>query len=326
MSRKFDIKIKEISKINRDGYKGSQLQLEFTGSDVCTQLINTLRRGCLEYIPVLAFCNESINIEKSTSVFNNDYMRLRLSQMIIPNLKIEIDSLQDEYWHDINYSDPKRLRHPDDKDLYEIYINVENTTPNKMNVTTNHLKLYLNGEEIKKFDSKYPELIIQLRPKEIFNCHMIAVLGIAKRNNIWSAIGSCYYSEINDNKFLLTLESTGQISEYESIYKACISIIERMKNNKEKLKELFNDKKLSERMEITLVGEDHTVGLLINKYLQDHTDVSFSGLAKKDLLVDEISIIYVTNNKNPLTPLFDAIDDSIKILEYVRDTIKKMKW
>ena len=89
---KFDLKINEIEKIKR-GHKSvkiddisykvpinSKLILEFKGEFETNVVINTIRRVILLEIPTYAFTQKSIEITENTSIYDNDYMRLRLSQ------------------------------------------------------------------------------------------------------------------------------------------------------------------------------------------------------------------------------------------------------
>lgn len=325
MGKSYNINIKEVKKVKRTGFTQSRLELEFSGSDLTIEILNTLRRGAMLYVPVYSLCPESIKIERNSSVYNNDYMTDRLEQIQIPNLKIAIEDLSDEYWYNIDYSDPNRPKHPKDVDILDLYINSHNTSSENMNVTTNDVKLYLNGEEIKKFDKDYPQLLIDLRPKEYFHCHGRMVLGVAKRKDTWAAVCPIAYDETDKGGYIFPVESLGQMDEYEILYKACSAVKARYRSVKDKIKEEYEEKaKDSKKLEITLAGEDHTVGLLINYHLQSNKDVSGAGLTKKDLLVNEVSITYQTERSNSLTPLYEAIDDSIDIIDSIQKQIKKL--
>lgn len=323
-----EITIKELNKKDSSGFQQSQLVLQFSGKKATVPIINCLRRASMDYVPIYGFVPESIHIEKSDSVFNNDYMRLRISQMIIPNLPVDITYLPDYYWYSINYSDPERKKHPKDNTIYEFYINALNTTPEILNVTTNDLKLYKDGEEIQKFDPKYPQLIIQLRPKEVFHCHATAVLGVGKFNSIFSAVGIAYYEYKEDkpHEFKFTVESTGQMDEYEILFKSCYAMIGRYMAIKEKLQKEYNSDtvKTSKEMHLRLHGEDHTVGAPLNDFLQDHRDVVCSGLSKPYLLMDEIVIKFTTVKPNPLVPLYECIDQCIQVMTSIAQQIQKL--
>ncbi len=321
-----DIKIKEVSKQPFSGLKQGQLVLELGGKTVNSAVVNTLRRLAFNDVPTYAFDVNSINIEKNTSIFNNDYMRLRIEQMTIPRIDIPISYLPNKYWESVNYGDPAREKHPKDDSDIEMVINVENKTINNLNVTTNDIKLYMNNEEIKRFDPKFPHLIVQLRPNELFKCQAKAVLGIGQANNIWSSVATSFFDE--DEKtgnFLLTLESQGQMDEYEILYKACDIMNTKLENIKSDLSQKFDDSVTKKnRVIIKLENESHTVGSVLNEFLQQNKNVAFSGLARKDLLINEVEITLVSVSINPVKPFFDTIDYVMDIYTEIQKQIAKI--
>jgi DNA-directed RNA polymerase subunit L len=282
--------------------------------------VNSLRRLCIDHIPTYAACDKSITIDKNTSIFDNDYMRLRLSQLTIPDVKINIPYLEDKYWKNVDYGDPNRVRHPDDTDMIELYVNVTNNESTNLNVTTNHAKVYVNGETVNKFDEKYPLLLVQLKPKEMFSCRCVHALGIGKLSNLWAG-GNIYYEEVNDNNYTMTLESLGQLDEYELLYKACIVMKEKVSLIRYKLQDF---KRTGEYILIELWDEDSTMGELINVYLQDHELVQFAGVKKPNLLIDMMAITYVTTAKNPLDPFHEILDYVEELSEILLDKFDKL--
>ena len=140
-----DILIEELQKRELKGLQDSRLILVFTGKTVTPELINSIRRLCIDYIPTYAFNKYGITIEKNTSIFNNDYMKLRLSQITMPNIINNIYYLDNDYWFQIDYSNPNRPKHPNDNKIIEMYIQAHNTTSDVLDVTTNHSKIYEDG-------------------------------------------------------------------------------------------------------------------------------------------------------------------------------------
>jgi DNA-directed RNA polymerase alpha subunit len=57
----FDFNLKEIS-YKTDNFDSSQLELEIKGSDVHYSIINSLRKVCLNQIPIYAIPPQKINI------------------------------------------------------------------------------------------------------------------------------------------------------------------------------------------------------------------------------------------------------------------------
>jgi hypothetical protein len=105
------IKITELSKQESSGLKNSQLVLEISGDSVNFAIVNTIRRLVMDYIPSYSFCNDSIEIAENNSVFNNDEMKLRLSQMTIPNISNKINHLEKKYWKGVDYNDKNIEKH-----------------------------------------------------------------------------------------------------------------------------------------------------------------------------------------------------------------------
>lgn len=312
-------------------FQKSKLVLDISGKSVNTTVVNTLRRLSMDYVPTYAFPPESITIEKNTSVFNNDMMRNRLSQLTIPNIANEIYFLEDKFWKGINFANPNRDKHPDDKKVLEFYLNATNNTNDIMNVNTGHAKVYEDGIELKDvFDKNYSDLIIQLRPKEVFSCKCVGILSIGKNNNIWAASGNTYYDDINDNKFEFTVESQRQMKEYEILIKSCKILKEKIKLIKKTVSDKYDKPEITNgsALKIILENEDHTLGNIINECLQTNKNVLYSGMSKPDLLVDNMVIKFTTAKKNPLIPLFESLDYITKLynkIETLLEALSKKK-
>lgn len=319
---KIDINIEETFKQEIDGLQSSYLKLKIYGKSVGPVLINTLRRLCYDYIPTYAFPGETILIEKNTSIYTNDYMRERLSAITIPKILNSIYYLEDQYWDGITVGDSNRLKHPDDKKILDFYVNGSNNTKDIMNVTTEHSKIYEDGVELKdKFDSKYPCLIIDLRPDQVFSCKCTAVLGIGKMNAIWYAAGNVFYDTKDEKEYDFTIESQGQMDEYEILHKACRVLKEKINYTKQLIKEHQHDTN-SSKSEIILENEDHTLGGIINDQLQNHKNVVFSGLSKPSLLKDRMIIKFITKNNEPIETFVETLDHIINLFDHIQEKIE----
>ena len=96
-SSDIDINIKEIKYNKFHELHGSSLVLEFSGKSLNIKHINAIRRVSMDDIPVYAFPSELIKIESNNTIFNNDYMKLRLSQIPILNFENDLDYLDNKY-------------------------------------------------------------------------------------------------------------------------------------------------------------------------------------------------------------------------------------
>ena len=322
-----DVKITQVNKQESKNLQASQLILEFKGKSVNSTLVNTIRRLCYDYVPTYAFPAELITIEKNNSVYDNDYMKCRLSQITAPNIKNNVYFLEDKYWMNIEYKDPNRLRHPDDNKVIDIYCNITNNTNENMNVTTEHIKIYEDGEELNnKFDKKYPHLLIDLRPKESFSCKLSSALSIGKISSIWSAAGNCYYEELDNDKFKFVIESQGQMDEYEILHKACRILKEKINLTKKLLDDKYDlpSLKNTNKLKLVLENEDHTLGGIINEYLQENKDIIFSGVSKPDLEINTMIIEFMSSKNNPIKPLIDTLDYIHEMFDDIENKIMKL--
>lgn len=350
-----DISVKQIEKVVRHSKKdtinengknyeffnpiSSKLVLEFDGKDVTNVILNTLKRVSYDNIPTYAFTPGMINISENTSMFHNDYMRLRLSNLPIYDTPLDIYYLDPVYWNNINYSDQQRPKHPSEKQI-EIAINSYNDTNFNKNITTNDIHYYEDGELINKYNKDAPILLIQLRPAEAFKCTMKAALGVGEVKNQWAAAGNVYYDDMTTddivgefiekkhNKTLFTIESLGQYDEYDIIVKGCNYIIKKLDDIKTDLNKKFITAQtpVSNQMIIILDGEDHTMGQILNYYFQDHPDIIFSGLTKPDNLVNSVSfkIVCSKNIKSPISAIYEQIEYIKNIYLHIEKNIMKI--
>ena len=314
------LKIIQKKYIKKKDLVDSHLTLEFNGIDV--SILNAIRRICYDDIPTYSFCDESIYIEENSSRFDNDYMRMRISQFTIPNIKNDITYLEDTYWKNTNYSDESREKHPKDKLNFQIIINSFNDTSDIMNVTTNNIIAIKNEEKINPFNNKYPHLIIKLKPGENFKCRAEGVLGIGHRSNIWSAIKIAYYEQKSDNHFIFNIKSTNQNNEYDILLKSCDIINYKLDLIKKKLENSQTDEK---ELITVISNEDHTIGNILTTHLQKNKNISYVGYSKPDLLIKEIKIKIKSNDKSPIIYLSKCCEDLIKTFNTIKDKLKKLK-
>lgn len=336
MTTKFDINIEEIEKNETNGLEYSSLTLKFSGKNVNEVLTNTLRRVMLNNIPTYAFPSECISIEENTSIFNNDQMRIRLTQLPIFKTPLDLSYLPEKYWYDVDYTSSTRPKHPSEKNI-EIYIPSVNSNENIKCITTNDIQYYEDGKLNKnKYNKEFPILLIKLRPSESFKCRMKAVLGTGERNAIWSGAGNAYHNIVNSSDgnsidhILLHIESCGQFDEYELVYKACGFMQEKLLETKEKIYENYTSESSKDEplkiVNITLDNESHTIGGIITYVLQERDDVEYAGIGKMNELVKQItlSIRYKKETKNPLEPIMQSIDYVIKMMEFMQAKVYKL--
>jgi len=241
-----DINVKVIDHAKIDDSYNNYLILQIFGSDINHVILNTIRRVIMELVPTYAFDKINIDITKNTSIYNNDYMRLRLCHFPIIGIENPIETIQQsanlEYEANISTFEKKIediniIAEKEQADKLEkaqnfiIYINVKNTTSNILNVTTSHpdIRYYYKTNPIQ---SPYtlPLLIIKLKPGEEFIGTLTSTLNIGLKYANYMPNAVCSYAEESDNSYKLNIESRKQLTEKEIIIRACLIIIIKLNN------------------------------------------------------------------------------------------------
>lgn len=317
-----DIKIKELSKRDMERFYCSRLELEISGID--TSVINALRRLCYQDIPIYAYDSSTIDIEFNDSIYNNDMMRLRLSNLPIFNIDSDVDFLSRKYWDRVDFTDAKRDKHPKEKKI-ETFINVHNDTLTNMNVFSTSLKTFIDGKPI---DDMYkniePVLLLKLRPNQAFKAKLSAVLATGELNDIYSGVSRAFHKEMGDNEFKFTIESQGQLDEYKLLVKACNIAVKKLEDVKTNVSKTLDADDKNDFVEIKLINEDRTIGNMIGDALQNHKDVIFAAPPKPDMLVKEIKIKYYTKNKDKLKVFTESVDTKIDIFKGLSKELNRL--
>jgi|SaaInlStandDraft_6_1057023.scaffolds.fasta_scaffold10782_2 DNA-directed RNA polymerase subunit L/DNA-directed RNA polymerase alpha subunit len=329
----YDINIEEVSNHKSNGLDASVLSLKMYGSDLNMSIYNTLRRANMNDIPTYAIPIEQITIdENTTAAYNNDYMKLRLSMLRVPKIDPKLSFLAEKYWNkdSVNYADPKREKHPNESNI-EFYINCHNNTAENTQVTTNDIKVYVEGEQQQLYNKKYPTLLIELRPNDRFKCHMKACLGVADRNVIWAASTNSYYDDeiySEENSLLYSIEGNDQIQEYDIMIRTCEFLMRKYTDLKADLKKRVSLGTISSENKLVLVleNETHTIGGPLNYELQNHKNI-MSGCIRPSHLVKSISlkIESIPGTKSTMNTIIDCIDIIIDKFEHIGYLLTKLK-
>jgi len=317
------IEIQQIHRQEFQNLQSSKLVLNISYPISINVICNTLRRISYDYVPMYVFHKDTITIDKNTSIFDNDEMKLRLSQITVPKIINKIVYLDSKYWLDVNYSDPNRAKHLNDTKVLEMFINKINTTDEVLNVTTNHATIIEDGIQIRRFNDKYPHLLLQLRPGQEFNAQLRAVLGVGKISAIWSSVRRCFFDEINDTTCKFTIESMGQYDEYEILYKCCVIFVEKISVIKNSIIHDFTDTTLTEVITY-FPEEDHTICFIINEFLQNNDNVEFAGFTKPNLVIDNVSIKLKTNGRPCIDVYLEVIEQLINLFDEIKKQVLRL--
>lgn len=331
-----DIKISLHSYVKHDDIKRGRLQIVCSGRDYTRQLMNSIGRIAVTRVPMYAYAKELIDIEEikpetgyhRSAAFNNDMMRLRLSNTPVMNVDPEISFLHERYWKNIDYADEKREKHKNEKNI-EVMIDAKNSNDDSLenegdvlHITTNDINVYIDGKKQKIYSESYPLLIISLRPKEAFKCSMKAVLGVGINNTCWDACSNfCFDEETLDGKTIVSFQAASQMDEYTLVLRALDYFKIRTDMLKDEIHRMYlQQQKPGKRFQIVLQNEDHTMGEVINYELQSHPDIRSSGCAKKDFLIRDILIDVTAFSESKL---LNAINESMDNLLKKIETFKK---
>ena len=338
MSKKKALDI-SISKIDSrgviNGLHTNFINIKFKGNDINHTIVNTIRRTIYTLVPKFAFHPNDIKFKKNDSVFNNDYVKLRISSLPIINksydkmvIQNEISTLDkvsqlEENANKSNYESTitnihelEQIKTKHESELLNnltIHFYAKNDTQNIMDVTTDNAEYYLTT----KIDNIYtrPIIIIKLKPGEEFDVTCTASLNIPLYDSIYLNCAACSYEEINDNEYNFYIESDRQISEIDIIKRACKIIIFKLKELSIRiLSQVKNNDIIAD---LKVINENHTMGNLITRVLQDNTNIIFCGYMVDHIAVNELTISYKTDG----TSFSNIFKESILYLVSVFENI-----
>lgn len=306
----------------------SRLELNIAGKNINHTIINTLRRMGTFSVPIYAFTKIIIN--ENTSIFNGNYLKLRLNNLPVIGIKTEdhifedkiveenvkeeldisnIDDLNMEVNQDINSSTLEQLT---------MYLEFNNESDNIVSVGTDNSVFYYKSKKLNKL---YPVNIpiVKLQPKQKIKLSAITSLNIEKKSAIYSPVSIFTFKKNNDTDYDLIIESRSQLSEIE--------ILDIVNSNTLKVLEDFiklvptiSDKEGS----MVLKNTDHTIGNIISEGLQNHKDIIFAGYKMPHPLGDEIIINFKLERNNILSVCKDVVKYYKDVFTLLNKNIQKI--
>ncbi len=304
-------------------------RLEFEIKGVNHTIINTFRRVILTSIPIYSFNN--ITISENTSVFNNNYMKLRISNMPVfgiaaenpiftpPKKTVVKEDVGDlgDIDINVNYGSNDDVINSSSLKLLTMYVDYVNNTNEIVTVGTEDCKFYFAEKHI---PSPYPINIpiIKLQPKQKIKLSAITELGIEEMNSIYSPVSIFTYKRLAEDNYIVTIESRGQLDE-KKIFQYAHDNIKMMLDN---FLQLIPDKEdISGKLLMT--NADHTIGNLISEGLQQHKKIKFAGYNSPHLLDKKIIFHYELTEKMNIK---DIISEIVKdYIELFYDINKKIQ-
>jgi DNA-directed RNA polymerase subunit L/DNA-directed RNA polymerase alpha subunit len=316
---------------------GVNSRLEFNITNVDNTIVNCIRRMALSKIPIYVF--KDIKISTNTSIFNNNYMKLRLSNL--PVLGIVSDEMiytkkivepldkidENDEMDDIDMSTNENVNvNSSSLKQLTMYLDKTNNTSEIINVGTDDCQFYYMEKLI---DSPYKMPycgnipIIKLQPTQQIKLSAITGLGIEDESSIYAAVSIFSYRMIDMkseiSSYDISLESRGQLDE-KMILKYSIHNIIHLLVQFIKLMPSNND--ISGK--ILVNDADHTIGTLISSGLQNHKLVKFAGYNMPHLLDNKILFHYELYKADNIKDILnDVVDKYIKIFTSIDKMVEK---
>jgi len=317
---------------NQINLGNTRLEFTISGNNIDYIVVNTLRRTIMSDIPIYAFKEFIFN--KNTSVFHNNYLKLRINNLPVWGIENNIDFLsenlnknnenmniiEEDEDIDIDNDMVENKKSSEYSSLKELtmYINFKNKQNNIITVTTDQAKFYYEEKQIPS-PYKVPIPIVKLHPNQEISFSSISKIGNEKESVIHSAVSVAAYKQVNDNEFNFFLESRGQINEKRIIIVAILNIERKMKEliKSLKTKEINND---NLQGVLIINNENHTLGNLISRGLQQHNNINFAGYKLPHPLENIVHIHYSMKKKENI---INIITDVINYYNEIFSKIKK---
>lgn len=316
-----------LKKLSYDSTFGNtRLELNFKGKDVSYPLINGIRRISMTEIPIYYW---DATISKNTSVFHNNYMKLRLKNLPIFGIENNNIFIKNEEKEETEKNDDtidnfismdnvdleSKVEKLDTSSLNSMimYLDYVNKTFEIVTVTTDDCIFYYKGKKINSpYKVKIP--IIKLQPNQEIKFNCVSKLGKELESSIFSPVSIFAYDMKSEDDFDVFIESRGQIDEKEILLRS-ITILSKQLNDF--VETIPNDNDMMGKFK---VGDmDHTIGNVLAFYALKHKNVDMFSYNLPHPLDRTININYKINKGE----IKDVIKDTVKVINIDLDIIKK---
>lgn len=321
------VNLKTVVKTTELGY--SRLEFTLSGPNMNYIVANTIRRTIFNDVPIYVF--DEFKFDKNTSIFHNNYLKLRLRNMPVWTIENTVDFIENvnpkkqqeveydenpdentEAGDDVELEVEKTLNSSTLKQL-TMYVNYKNKSNGIVTVTTADAKFYYEEKQIPSpYKTAIP--IVKLQPGQEIAFSAITRIGVEQEDAMFSAVCVNFYKQINENEFQFAIESRGQITEKRIVQVALINIERRIRSF---IKLLLDDKKAESKIKseesdkdgiIIVNNEDHTLGNLIARGLQIHDKVEFAGYNLPHPLAKKVHFHYKLKSGNIKKIVEEVVD------------------
>lgn len=360
-NKNFDIQLRLLDYIPRGKHQFGVMRLVFEGSDFPSTNVSALGRVVSERLPTYAFPRDIVTFTKidpatgyeNPYVFNYDMITEHFSNLPLTNLDPGIDYLHEKYWKNVDYRDTEREKHENEK-LVEASVTVRNESTDNENilrVTTNDMKLYVDGELTELYDSTFPWHFINIKGGEEIRISMKAVVGIGMVHSRWAAGRGTIDMESsitgnNDEELeriqkdidtidytskvpytILRVQGGSQYDEYKIIERSISYMYKRAEILKNEFIKLYLEQSEQTNVfEANIPDETYTMINPIVYELGEVDNVIRATGKKTDDLEDIITLIIETYEPTDIVPaITQAIDTLIAKLKYIEDLFNTVK-
>jgi DNA-directed RNA polymerase subunit L len=329
-----------ITNVKKDTTLGrTSLEYKISGDNINDAVISTIRRMIYERIPIFAL--DCFKFEKNNSVFHNTYIKRRLENLPVWGITNTVDFLENEVklvqntdnemelingMEDMNTGDDIELevgKNLSSSTLkqFTLYVNYKNKTNSNISVTTDDAKFYFDEKQIHS-PYKTPIPLVDLQPDQEVIFSAITNISTEETHTKYSAVTVNYYKMIKENEFDCCIESRGQITEKRIIDVAFINLKRQLKNFQKLISDetKFNLDKEQQHGVIVVNNEDHTLGNLISRGMQQHKNISIASYNVPHPKVRKVNFHFKLVKGNDIKKV---LDDVVEYYIELYDEIKK---
>ncbi|XWV25199.1 dna directed rna polymerase subunit [Tupanvirus deep ocean] len=332
-----DVTIRKLQPTNENEFR-----IEIEGNSVDYSVVNALRRTVMTDIPIYAFHRSNIFIEvkKSRHMYNNDLIYNQIETLPIfdipnhfdlenPEIFLPTDVMRNLFG---NFIQEKYMEEPSEEEKsvteqnkrlfkIELSINVKNNTGADKFVSTHDAVLKIDGKTTNSYLIRKPICILVLKPTEEISLRAEANLGISKMHASYEATTNAIHDEITPTKYHLWYETLEQLDKNLIFTKACIILTKKLENLRTFIKNKYTEERdVSEKIEIQLFGEEHTLGNLLATILQKCEFVERAGYYMPHPFINQITVSYQLNRKSKIGPIqvfIDCVDYLTRLFQLI---------
>ena len=301
-------------------------------------IVNTLRRVIYRQVPNYAFDSKNIKFSKNTSIYNNDILKVRISNMPVlgvvndnktfneyiennynwvVNTERPIDTLKESSKKDIDsiYENDTSIELLQDSNVLTMYCKVKNDDKKVelINITTDSCEFFLNEKKIPS-PYKSPLLLLKLRYNEEIEFSASTKMSIPFESPIYLSVENVFFVE-NGDKYTFKIIPRNITLKASDIIKRAIIIIKEMLSVVLELIETSTDN--TGILEIN--NDKFTLATLLTYYLQEHKSISYAGYKCEHLLGNKSIIYYVLKDN---VDIKSVLKDTCKVISKEFDKLK----